>query len=117
MTYKLRFKVARILHSMCVAGKPEGECSSETRCDRGIAVGITVLASGSAWLSNIALGYWIAVPAELPALPTGERQSEPATVAGRGAVQRVRSKRQLVDGILARNILTIRPSARLSAEP
>ncbi len=71
----------------------------------GLAVGITALAAGSAWVSNIALGYWIAVPTEaLPAAPAGETSKEPMSVADRGTTERIRSKRQLVDGILARNI-------------
>lgn len=71
----------------------------------GIALGITIVAAIGAWSTNQAIAWWVAVPeAEMsPAL----EPSEPVPETGREFVadtKRNRTKRQLIDGIMGRNI-------------
>jgi len=71
----------------------------------GIAFGITVIAVVGAWSTNQAIAWWVSVP-DMEFSPAPEQpQAEPES--GRDFVaekKRSRTKRQLVDGIMARNI-------------
>ena len=71
----------------------------------GIALGVTIVAAIGAWSTNQAIAWWVAVP-EAEISPAQE-SSEPVPETGREFVadtKRSRTKRQLIDGIMGRNI-------------